>query len=100
MVVAIPAARLGDGEQIVRRQIHELAENRVAGVAEESNIRADVMASGAAELAVVAVERRFGRRGRRGRPVTPSPVSTTVPAGSWPSTMGYVHGVSPTAPSA
>ncbi len=81
----------GDGEQIVRRQIHELAEKaRLSGVAEKSNVGADVVATAAAELAVVAVEGRF-----QGGAVTGGPSGDTR-AGLYHGAGGFVtqhHGV-------
>ena len=50
-------------EQIRRGQIHEFAEEtRVPGIAQEPDIGADVVAAGAAELTVIAVNRGFERR--------------------------------------
>ncbi len=58
-----------DGEQVRDRQIDELAEKAgMAGIAQESDVGADVVVAAAAELAVVAVERRFERGAVAGLP--------------------------------
>ena len=58
-----------DGEQVGDRQIDELTEESGdAGVAQKADVGAHVVMAGAAELAVVAVERRFERGAIAGVP--------------------------------
>ena len=58
-----------DGDQVGGRQIDELAEEAgKAGVAQKADVGADVVVSGAAVLAVIAVERGFERRAVAGLP--------------------------------
>ena len=89
-------------QQVHGRKVDELAEeSRQPRIAQKTDIRANVVAAGAAEFAVVAIDRRLQRRAVPGRPTGHAAdlFSGRCPAGSCPSTMGYWHGVSPIAPS-
>ncbi len=58
-----------DGEEIGGREVDEFAEKAgMTGIAQEANIRADVVMAGAAEFAVVAVERGLERGAVSGGP--------------------------------
>ena len=90
-----------DGEQVRDRQVDELTEEAGSpGLLRKRMLAQTLWWPVRQILAVVAVEGRFERGAVAGLPAgDAAPGLDHGAGGSWPSTMGYSQGVSPTAPS-